>query len=40
MSTTGRTRQIALIEHRDDDRGVVRGRLLGVIADGALDTRA
>ncbi|HEX6030047.1 MAG TPA: ATP-binding protein [Tepidiformaceae bacterium] len=35
----GLHRQIALIEHRDDDRRIVRGRLLGVIADGALDMR-
>lgn len=36
----GAHRQLALLEHRDDDRGYARGRLLGVIADGLLDTRA
>lgn len=36
----GSARQLGLIEHRDDDRGVLRGRLIGVIADGGLDTRS
>ncbi|MFC5789230.1 ATP-binding protein [Agromyces tardus] len=32
-------RQVALLESRDETTGTVRGRLIGAIADGVLDTR-
>ncbi|RXZ49868.1 ATP-binding protein [Agromyces binzhouensis] len=36
----GERRQLGLVEQRDDERGHLRGRLLGLIADGLLETRA
>lgn len=36
----GATRQLGLVEHRDDDRGILRGRLVGLIGDDGLDTRS
>src|SRR5215207_3514687 len=33
-------RQVALVESRDDERGIARGRLIGSIVGSALDTRA
>ncbi|HKH08059.1 MAG TPA: ATP-binding protein [Agromyces sp.] len=33
-------RQVALVESRDDERGIARGRLIGTIVGSALDTRA
>ncbi|WP_438854614.1 ATP-binding protein [Agromyces sp. M3QZ16-3] len=36
----GERRQLGLVEQHDEVRGHLRGRLLGVIADGLLDTRA
>lgn len=38
IADDGSHRQLGLIEDRDDDRGLVRGRLLGVVNDGELDT--
>ncbi|WP_400995372.1 ATP-binding protein [Agromyces sp. GXQ0307] len=35
----GEQRQLGLIEQRDDEHGHLRGRLLGVISEGLLDTR-
>ncbi|MGR2752006.1 ATP-binding protein [Agromyces arachidis] len=36
----GSVRQLGLVEHRDEQRDVLRGRLLGTIDDDGLDTRA
>jgi len=36
----GERRQLGLVEQLDEVRGHLRGRLLGLIADGLLDTRA
>ncbi|UIP57629.1 ATP-binding protein [Agromyces marinus] len=35
----GACRQLGLVEQHDEGRGSLRGRLLGVLADGLLDTR-
>ncbi|GAA2038294.1 hypothetical protein GCM10009819_23820 [Agromyces tropicus] len=36
----GERRQLGLVEQFDEERGSLRGRLLGVLADALLDTRA
>ncbi|GAA1055326.1 hypothetical protein GCM10017608_24470 [Agromyces luteolus] len=36
----GERRQLGLVEQLDEERGHLRGRLLGLIADGLLETRA
>jgi hypothetical protein len=36
----GERRQLALVEHRDEERGSLRGRLIGLIGDDLLDARA